>query len=155
MEKINTTTTVLKTWCSFCSGRKIDIFHPQVYEVIDFLTEVFESCVGYTSICMTRATLNNIVTVDCFPDISEYPLMKRFIKGVFNIKPPKPRYSYTRDIIKVLAHIDDLGKYNELANKNLFQKLLILLLLTSGSRINTVMRLSINQMQINGESCTY
>ena len=38
------------------------------------------------------------------------PLTKRFIKGVFNTKPPKPRYTYTWDINKVSSCIAILDK---------------------------------------------
>ena len=43
------------------------------------------------------------------PDISEHSLIKRFIKGVFNTKALKPRYTYTWDINKVLPYTANLG----------------------------------------------
>ena len=90
-----------------------------------------------------------------FPDISEHPLIKRFIKGVFNTKPPKPRYTYTWDINKVLSYIANLGCNETLSDKILSQKLVILLLLVNGLRINTIMSLSIQHMEADENSYTF
>ena len=58
---------------------------------------------------MGQTALNTIVMLPWFPNIAEHPLIKRFIKGVFKTKPPKPRYTYTWDINKVLSYIANLG----------------------------------------------
>ena len=44
-----------------------------------------------------RTALNIIISLSGFSDTSEYPLIKRFIKGVFNTKPPQTRYKYIKD----------------------------------------------------------
>lgn len=54
---------------TFCSRRKIDIFQSHVNEITNFLTNIFESRVGYTCCCMVHPVLNTIVTIDRFPDI--------------------------------------------------------------------------------------
>ena len=104
---------------------------------------------------MGRTALNKIVTLPGFPDISEHPLIKRFIKGVFNTKPAKPRYTYTWDINKVLSYIANLGCNETLSDKILSQKLVILLLLVNGLRINTIMSLSIQHMEADENSYTF
>ena len=104
---------------------------------------------------MGRTALNTIVMLPGFPDISEHPLIKRFIKGVFNTKPPKPRYTYTWDINKVLSYIANLGCNETLSGKILSQKLVILLLLVNGLWINTIMSLSIQHMEADENSNTF
>ena len=76
---------------------------------MEFLTEICNSGIGYTSVCMRQTSLNTIVMLPVFPDILKHPLIKKIIKVVFNTKPPKPRYTYTWDINKVLSYIARLG----------------------------------------------
>lgn len=66
----------------FCCRRKINLFQPNVNDIIAFLTEICN--LGYISVCMRRTTLNTIVTLPGFPTISGYSLIKRFIKSAFN-----------------------------------------------------------------------
>ena len=101
--------TVLKRWENFCCRRKTDPFQPHVNDIIEFLTEIYNLGIGYMSVWMGQTALNTIVMLPWFPNISEHPLIKRFIKGVFKTKPPKPRYTYTWDINKVLSYIANVG----------------------------------------------
>ena len=40
--------TVLKRWENFCCQRKTDPFQPHVNDIIEFLTEIYNSGIGYT-----------------------------------------------------------------------------------------------------------
>ena len=76
------------------------------------------------------------------------------MKGVFNLRPPSPKYTYTWDIDIVLNYLKDLG-YNEfLSLKDLTQKLAILLMLLSGQRKNTLTSFSIH-MDLTEEYCIF
>ena len=72
---------------------------------------------------MGWTALNTIVMLPGFPGISENPLIKRFIKDVFNTKPPKPRHTYIWYINKVLSCIANLRCNETLSDKILSQKL--------------------------------
>ena len=93
--------------------------------------------VGYTSVCIGQTVLT-VVTLPGFPDISEHPLIKRFIKGVCKKITKTKRYTYTWDVNKVLPYIASLGCNERLSDKVLLQKLIINLLLVTGLRINVL-----------------
>ena len=86
---------------------------------------------------------------------SEHPLLKRFIKGVFNLRPPKPRYSQIWDIGCVLTYLRSLGDTQLLPLKLLTYKLVTLLMLLSASRVNYISSLSIDNMVLTNDSCTF
>ena len=86
----------------FCISRNIHSFQPAVKDMVAFLTDLFEQGLGYASICSARSALNNIIILPSYPDISEHLLIKRFVKGVFNVKPPTPLCTFTWDIKQVL-----------------------------------------------------
>lgn len=71
--------------------------------------------------------------------IGEHPLIKRFFKGIFRLRPPAPRYSTTWDVSKVLYYIETALKDNQALNlKNLTLKCAALLALLSGQRCQTI-----------------
>ena len=105
-----------------------DPFQTHVTDMIEFFTEIYNSGVSYTSICMGKITLNTILILLGFPNTSEHPLIKRCIKGVFKTKPPKPMYIYAWDINKALSYIASIGCNEILSDKILSQKPIFLLL---------------------------
>lgn len=107
---------------------RVDPFQTHVPDIITFFTETYYSGVSYKSICMTRMTLNTVVILLGYPDVSGHPLIKRCIKVVFNTKPPKPMYIYAWDINKALSYIASIGCDEILSDKILSQKPVILLL---------------------------
>ena len=81
--------SILKRWADFCHQRGKENFCTNADEIITFLTTMIENeNIGYKTICGYRSALNTVISIPQFPDISKHPLIRRFIKGVFNIKPP-------------------------------------------------------------------
>ena len=82
--------SVLKKWEPFCDQRCVDLLSPSITDIITFLTNMFEKCLGYSSICTACSALNNFVSLPGYSDISEHNLIKRFIKGCFSNRPLQP-----------------------------------------------------------------
>ena len=47
--------------------------------------------------------------------VGQHPLVTRFLKGVFNSRPPAPKYVATWDVDKVLLYIKNLPSNEELS----------------------------------------
>lgn len=56
------------------------------------------------------------------------------MKGIFQKKPPLPKYSATWDVSEVLIFIKPLGDNESLSLRHLSEKLVVLLALTSADR---------------------
>ena len=85
-----------------CLGRNCDPFRASVGEVLLFLTELYRSGIGYSAIYKTSSALSAVVqTVDDKP-IGAHPKVIRFIKEVFELQTPLPRYNQTWDVSVVL-----------------------------------------------------
>ena len=63
--------------------------------------------------------------------IGQHPLVTRLMKGVYNLRPPRPRYSHTWDVDLVVQHI---GENSDLTLKRLSRKLAFLMALVVASR---------------------
>lgn len=75
--------------------------------------------------------------------IGQHLMVKQLFRGVYNSRPPKPRYSNTWDVNIVLDYIAQLGENIELSLKQLSLKLLMLMSLVSANRVSELQALDL------------
>ena len=123
-----------KLWDGWCCERGLDPFSASVKEVIEFLTDQFCSGKEYSTINSYRSAISaSHVLVDKIA-IGKHALVCRFIQGIFNSRPPQPRYQYICDIQMVLSLLRSWGETESLTLKNLSAKLVILMALCNADR---------------------
>ena len=122
---------------SICFTGDINPLHPTVGDVIK-----------YSSINLARSALSSILSIPQFKTLSSHPLIKIFTKGVFNTRPPNPRYTTTWDLGKVLTYFRTLGANTSLSFKHLTHKLTSLLMILSAQRVNYISSLSVQAMDL-------
>lgn len=71
--------------------------------------------------------------------------MKRFIKGVFELKPTLPKQSHTWDVNTVLNFLETFHSLDKLILKELYKSVMLLAIL-SGQRCQTIHKLSLDSM---------
>ena len=67
-----------------------------------------------------------------------HPLVTRFMRGVFNSRPPQPRYTTTWDVTDVLNYLRTLIPNDKISLEQLSHKLVILIALVSSQRAQTI-----------------
>ena len=132
-----------------CTGRNINPYCPNVSEVIQYLTSLFEGGSKYSVLCTIRSALASVVFIHGYNTLSEHPLIRRFFKGVFNLRPSAPRYTHMWDTDVPLRYLKLLSPNSKLSNKDLFVKTACLLTLLAGQRVHSVHKISVNSMDIN------
>ena len=70
-------------------------------------------------------------------------LVNRLMKGVYKLRPPRPRYSYTWDVDLVVQYIASMGDNSDLPLKRLSQKLAFLMALVVASRTSELQALDL------------
>ena len=86
--------------------------------------------------------------------IGAHPIVIRFMKGVFNLKPTRARYSETWDVNKVLLYLQSLSPIAKLPLKMVTLKLAMLIALTQASRTQSIHLLSISNIKKGYDSYT-
>lgn len=81
-----------------------------------------------------------------------HPLVSRFLRGVFNLRPTKPRYAETWDVKPVLQEIRHMDPLHSLSLKELTLKLVMLMALTQAARVQTLHLLMIKGISLGEES---
>ena len=78
--------------------------------------------------------------------VGKHPRVCSLMTGVFNRKPPKPRYTFVWDVSKVLSYLNSLPPNDSLSVKDLTHKLTMLLALTAAARCSEICHLNIQYM---------
>ena len=137
----------LRRWEKFCAQKAIVVEDASVENGIDFLASLYEDGLGYSAINTARSALSSVLTSPGNVTFGNHPLVSRFLKGVFELKPSLPRYHRIWDVSVVLRHLKNLEPVNALDLKVLTLKFTMLLCLLTGQRCQTLSKLDITLMQ--------
>ena len=139
----------VQRWLEYCRRRGHHTQHPTVSEILDFLPALFAQGLGYRATNSYRSALSSILQVPGVEQIGERNFIYRFMKGVFNLRPPQLRYSKMWNINKVLLYLKGLGRNEDLTLWQLTLKTTMLLSILAGRRIHTLHKLQISKMDIS------
>lgn len=109
---------------------KCNVFHPELRQVIAWLTEKFGKSVSYTGINIARSILSLL----CGNRIGNDPIISRLLKGIFNKRPGKPKYEQIYDLEPVLSKLEELDPLENLSLIQLTEKLVVLLAFVTAHR---------------------
>lgn len=126
--------TCIKKWQNFCTPRKINHIQPSLVPVLDFLTALHQQGLTYNAIDTARSALSSSVTLEDGTCVGKHPLVSRLRKGIFQEKPPRPKYTEIWDALIVLIYLQSLSPVDTLSLKELTLKLVVLILLVSRQR---------------------
>ena len=139
--------TFYSRWFRFCRQRPCDPFSTSIETVIEFLASLFENDLGYSAINTARGALSSLgLSFDGFA-AGSHPLVVRFLKGVYCLRPSQPRYTHTWDASVVLKFLMTLSPLESLSLKLLSFKLVMLIALTSASRVQGIKYLKVSNMK--------
>lgn len=137
--------SVLKKWESFCNLSNFSMWDGNVNNVLRFLTYLFNQNLSYSVINTARSTLSTMFgNVDGAP-LGVHRLVVNFMKGVSRLRPPAPRYHITWDPDKVLRLLSSWCT-DECNLKQLSFKLIALLALATGQRVQTLSSIEISNI---------
>jgi site-specific recombinase XerD len=145
--------TYLRKLLDFCNQREITYHSPPMRDALGFLMDLHNKGLSYSTIGTARSVLSNVIIAGECENFGSHPLVSRFMKSVFLVNKPIPRYDETWDVALVLRHLETLYPHNEITLKNLSLKLVMITLLTSGQRGQTVHLMSLNDMQMLQDRC--
>ena len=108
---------------------------------------MFEKGLGYSSINSARSALSSLGIKWENISVGNHPLVVRFLRGIYNLRPVKPKYKEIWDVNKVLIYLRTLSPVSELTLKDLTLKLVMLMGLTNATRVQTLHLLTVKGIQ--------
>ena len=143
----------MTAWLKFYKATSIGYIHPTLQQVQDFFTHQSKT-VGYSAVATARSALSSFITVNGIA-VGEHPLVSRFMSGLFNQKPALPRYTETWDPQIVLNYLKTFPAFDSMSLKQLTLKLLMLMARLSAQRIQSLQKLSLEEMRISAGKYTF
>ena len=132
----------LEKWTDFCEKNKVDVFDPSEQHFLSFLAKEFGKGASYG----TLNTHRNAVSLVSNNKIGEHPLIKRFLKGCFKLRPVNTKYSTTWDVNIVLDFLEGLGDNESISLQDLTYKTVMLLALSTAQRCQTLAKINIKNI---------
>jgi len=140
--------STLTKWQNFCST-EINPWKPTIENILSFLVLLFKNGLGYVAINSARSALSTLLAPIEGYSIGTHPLVIRFVKGVGRLRPPKCRYNNTWDASAILKFFVSWDCNEQLNLMNLSMKLVALLALCSGQRVQTLSSIKLNEIVFN------
>ena len=128
-----------------------------VMYILTFLTEIHEKLkLGYSALNTAQSALSSFISLPSGQSVGSHPLIKRFMKGIFNLQPPMPRYTQIWDVKVVLNYLCNFSPLENMGLRDLTYKLSMLIALTSTQRIETLHKLKITDLKLtDNAACFY
>lgn len=146
---------LLEKWSSWCTEGQTDPFSARVGTFLDFLSDMHQQGYAYRTVNGYRSAVSAWhENVDGDP-IGQHSLVTRLMSGIFNIRPPMPRYPSTWDVDVVLTFLCSLPDNAGIADDLLTHKLTMLLALTSAGQASDLQALNIEYMEDKGQEIIF
>lgn len=122
----------------FCQFHKVDPYDPSVLYVTSFLRLMLEGGAAYSTVNVARCALSAVLETGTANTIGNDWTVGRVVKGCGNLNPPEPKYDSTWDVSKVFRKLESWGRNSDLSLLRLSKKAVMLLLLCTAQRGQTV-----------------
>ena len=123
--------------------------------MLEFLKDQFKGGKAYRTLNVYRSALSAVLPlVDSFR-VGAHPLVTQLLKGISQLRPPVPKYSYTWNVSEVLDFIKSLGKNEKLNLKLLSFKLAMLLSLTAPDRSSDLVKRDLRYRTFHPEGVSF
>lgn len=117
----------------FCHETETDIYEASANRILEFLQKRYSLGASYGTLNSMRSAISLISANDVIND----RVISRFFKGIFQLRPMKPRYDETWDVGTVLTFIANLYPLEPLSIQQLSERLVTLLALGTAHRVQT------------------
>ena len=117
----------IEKWLRFCCEQNKDAIRPDPNDTTEFLTSVFHTGAGHSSINIARSALSALIEPINDLTLDKLPIMQSYMKGIFNIRLSLPKYTKTWNPDIVLKYFNSVPVNDDLALKQLSHNLATLL----------------------------
>ena len=130
-------------FCGWCRERGFDPFTATLGTILAYLQSLLDQGLQYNTICVHRSSISRYHPGIDGMKVGQHPLISQFIRGVFNVRPPKRQLIPSWDLLEVLEVLRNppFAPTSSLNLKNLTLKTIFLVAITSARRVSEIQAL--------------
>ena len=123
--------------------------------MINFLQHARETYhLQYSSLNTAKSALQLFVSIQG-KGLNDFKLLHEYMRGVLRENPSLPKYDFVWDPSVVLNAMAEWGCTHDLSLKLLTWRMLLLFLLCSGQRLDTIFHFSLDNVNFTQQGCTF
>ena len=142
-------------WASWCQQRGQNPLVEPIEDVVNFLANLYSKGYQYQSLNAYRSAISSTHQYVDGVSVGNHPTVTQLLQGVFNSRPPQPRYAAFWDVGVVIQHIKGLGANKDLSLKHLTTKTAMLLALTRPSRSADLSKLNLQMRSFKSNGVVF
>ena len=142
-----------RKWVCWCGEQSINPSRSPLNKILNYLAILYDQNLEYRTINVHRSAISAYHDPIEGESVGKHPRVCALMKGIFNTRNPKPKYSFIWDVNKVLEYLRTLGI--DLSDKLLTEKLAMLLALSVASRGHELQHLDIRYMTKSNNLITF
>lgn len=141
----------------FCAQSDISYDAAHIMDVLEFLSKLhFDEKLSYSAPNCARSALSSYLLPSSeHQSVGSHPLVSRFMRGVFNSNPPRPRYTEIWDVGVVLIVLHSWSPATFLSLLQLTHKVAMLMALVSAQRVQSLQKLRLDRMLTSASGITF
>ena len=133
-------------WHRWCAERNYNPISTPLSSVLQFLAEQFDTGLQYRSVNTLRSAISTTHPNIDGMAVGRHPLVSRLLRGMFNLRPPSPRYSHPWDV-RIVVNFLSTYKSADLSTLQLAKKAVTLLALVNADRCSDLAALDRDHIQ--------
>ena len=126
--------TPWRKWVVWCDQKQVDPFEAPVSLVVEFLSELYQKGLEYRTINVYRSAISAYHRPINGTQVGQIKEVCLLLSGIDNLRPPTPKYNVIWEVDEVLTCLKSLGPEENLSNKDLTLKTVMLMALTALKR---------------------
>ena len=144
----------IKAWESFCISQNKDAVFTTVPIILQFLISLYHKGLSYSTINTARSAIASCVELPNGAQLGNDRDVHSFMKGIFNVKPPRQQKVATWDPEIVLTFLKN-NRLNACDLLTVGRRLATLILLVSGQRPQILVALRLQCMTLTTTVATF
>ena len=139
-------------WSSWCAEKQEDPVSCDISCFLEFLSELFDNGLQYRTINVYRSAISASHLSVEGSSIGSHQLVSRFMRGIYELRPPQPRVFTTWDVGTVLRYLKKFHPAETLSLEMLTLKLVMLSALVSASRCSYLYQFDLKYHYVKDEN---
>lgn len=144
-----------RRWVSWCDQRSVDPFSASLADIVQFLTDLHVEGKEYSTVNTYRSAISMSHVSVGGVVVGKHPTVCRLMQGIFNSRPPKPKYKSVWDVDVVVTYIRSMEPSEQLSIEDLSWKLVALMALTNSDRASDLHALDLKYRRYSAEGMTF
>lgn len=134
----------LRKWFTHCKNSEVSLFSPAIRDIIIFMSQLYGQGAQYGTLNSCKSALS-LLLGDILVNNQQ---IKRLMKGMFRLRPTRPKYNVTWNTSLVLNHLAQWYPNDNLALHKISKKLSILLALITANRAQTLSKIKVSNIRM-------